>query len=108
MKRSARSSMYAVLAAFALATASVGAQGRAGQAPAQPPAAAAPDFSKVEIKATKIGANFYTLEGQGGAIGVLAGPDGVLMVDSQFAPLTDKIVAAVKQISDGRIRYVVN
>ena len=41
-------------------------------------------------------------------IGVLAGPDGVFMVDSQFAPLTEKIVAAIKQISDGRIRFMVN
>ena len=49
--------------------------------------------------------NFYTLEGSGGTIGVLAGPDGVFMVDTQFAPLGDKIVAAIKQISDGRIRY---
>src|SRR5207247_8799359 len=52
--------------------------------------------------------NFYTLEGQGGTIGALVGPDGVFLVDSQFAPLTDKIVAAVKQISDGRIRFLVN
>ena len=66
------------------------------------------DFSKVEIKTTKIAGNFYTLEGQGGTIGVLAGPDGVLMVDSQFAPLGDKIVAAIKQISDGRIRFLIN
>ena len=67
-----------------------------------------PDFSQVQIKTTKIGGNFYTLEGQGGTIGVLAGPDGVLMVDAQFAPLSDKIVAAIKQISDGRIRFLVN
>ena len=66
------------------------------------------DFSQVQIKTTKIGGNFYTLEGSGGTIGVLAGPDGVLMVDAQFAPLTDKIVAAIKQISDGRIRFLVN
>jgi len=66
------------------------------------------DFSKVEIKATKLAGNFYMLEGSGGAIGVLPGPDGVFMVDSQFAPLGDKIVAAIKQISDGRIRYLVN
>src|SRR4029453_16449019 len=68
----------------------------------------APDFSKVEIKTTKIGNNFYTLEGQGGTIGALVGPDGVFLVDTQFAPLTDKLVAAIKQISDGRIRLVVN
>ena len=67
-----------------------------------------PDFSQVQIKTTKIAGNFYTLEGQGGTIGVLAGPDGVLMVDAQFAPLGDKIVAAIKQISDGRIRLLVN
>ena len=81
----------------------------AAQAPPQPaPPAAPPDFSKVEIKTTKLGANFYALEGQGGAIGVLAGPDGVLMVDAQFAPLTEKIVAAIKQISDRPIRFLVN
>jgi glyoxylase-like metal-dependent hydrolase (beta-lactamase superfamily II) len=66
------------------------------------------DFSKVEIKATKIAPNFYTLEGQGGMIGVLPGPDGVLMVDSQFAPLTEKIVAAIRQISDRPIRFMIN
>ena len=107
MKMTARSSMYAVLTAFALATAPVGSRLTA-QTPAQPPAAAAPDFSKIEIKTTKIGGNFYTLEGQGGAIGVLTGPDGVLMVDSQFAPLTDKIVAAIRQISDRPIRFLIN
>jgi glyoxylase-like metal-dependent hydrolase (beta-lactamase superfamily II) len=48
------------------------------------------------------------LEGSGGAIGVLPGPDGVFMVDTEFAPLGDKIVAAIKAISDGRIRYLVN
>ncbi len=67
-----------------------------------------PDFSKVEIKTTKVGNNLYTLEGTGGMIGVLAGPDGVLMVDSQFAPLTEKIVAAVRQISNNPIRFMIN
>ena len=66
------------------------------------------DFSKVEIKATKIAGNYYTLEGQGGIIGILAGPDGVLMVDAQFAPLHDKIVAAIKQISDKPVRLLIN
>ncbi len=68
----------------------------------------APDFSKVEIKETKISANFYTLDGQGGTIGVLAGPEGVLMVDSQFAPLSEKIAAAVRKISDKPIRFLIN
>src|SRR3989475_13035287 len=67
-----------------------------------------PDFSKVEIKTTKIADNFYTLEGQGGTIGVLAGPDGVLLVDSQFAPLTEKIVAAIRKITNNPIRFLIN
>jgi cyclase len=66
------------------------------------------DFSKVVIKTTQLAPNFYTLEGQGGTIGVLAGRDGVFMVDDEFAPLTDKIVAAIKQISGEPIKFVVN
>ena len=66
------------------------------------------DFSAVEIKTTKVADNFYTLEGSGGMIGVLAGPDGVFMVDTQYAALTEKIVAAIKKVTPGSIRYVVN
>ena len=66
------------------------------------------DFSQVQIKTTKLAGNFYTLDGQGGTIGILSGPDGVFMVDAQFAPLSEKIMAAIKQISDGRIRFLVN
>src|SRR3954447_26493015 len=79
------------------------------QAPAATPAPAPQtDYSQVQIKATKIGDNFYALEGSGGTIGVQAGPDGVFMVDSQYAPLTEKIVAAIKQISDRPVRFMVN
>src|ERR1700727_3069459 len=67
-----------------------------------------PDFSKVEIKTTKVSSNFYTLDGQGGTIGVLVGPDGIFMVDSQFAPLSEKIAAAIRQVSDKPIRFMVN
>jgi glyoxylase-like metal-dependent hydrolase (beta-lactamase superfamily II) len=70
--------------------------------------AQAPDFSKVEIKTTKIGPNFWVLEGQGGAIGVFPGPDGIFLVDSEFAPLHDKIIAAIRQISPAPIRFMVN
>jgi len=66
------------------------------------------DFSKVEIKTTKISDKFYTLEGQGGTIGALVGPDGVFLVDTQFAPLTEKIVAAVKKVSSSPIKFIVN
>lgn len=68
----------------------------------------APDYSKVEIKTTKITDNFYTLEGQGGTIGILVGPDGIFMVDSQFAPLSEKIAAAIHQVSNQPIRFLVN
>src|SRR6202140_5234322 len=70
--------------------------------------AAAPDYSKVVIKTTKITNNFYELEGQGGNIGILTGPDGILMVDTEYAPLTDKIVAAIKQVSTAPVRFVIN
>lgn len=66
------------------------------------------DFSKVEIKATKVAGNVYMLEGAGGNIGVSAGPDGVLIVDDQFAPLADKIRAAVKGIGGGDLEFVLN
>ena len=59
-----------------------------------------PDFSEVESKTTKLASNFYTLDGQGGTIGILTGPDGVFMVDCQCAPLSEKIAAAIKQVSD--------
>src|SRR5580658_10670366 len=68
----------------------------------------APDFSKVEIKTTKLANNFYTLEGQGGTIGILVGPDGILMVDSQFAPLSQKILAAIRQVSNEPIRFLID
>lgn len=72
------------------------------------PVGAQQDFSAVQIKATKVGGNLYALEGQGGVIGALVGPDGVFMVDSQFAPLTDRIVAAIRQLTDRPIKFLVN
>ena len=66
------------------------------------------DFSKVEITTTKIADGIYMLEGAGGNIGVSVGVDGVFLVDDQFAPLTEKIVAAVKAVDDGPIRFVLN
>ncbi len=66
------------------------------------------DYSKVEIKTTKVSGNFYTLEGSGGTIGVLVGPEGVFQVDGEFAPLTDKILAAIRKISTTPVRFMVN
>jgi cyclase len=67
------------------------------------------DFSKVEIKTNKVSNNFYTLDGQGGTIGVLTGSDGVFQVDGQFAPLSEKIAAAIRQVSSGNTaKFLVN
>jgi glyoxylase-like metal-dependent hydrolase (beta-lactamase superfamily II) len=79
-----------------------------GQAPA-PAAPAAIDFSKVEITTTKFGSNFYAIDGSGGRMGALVGPDGVFVVDAQYAQLTDKLVAAINKVSGGApIRLLVN
>ncbi|MFN2482648.1 MAG: MBL fold metallo-hydrolase [Pyrinomonadaceae bacterium] len=67
-----------------------------------------PDYSKVQMKATRAAGNVYMLEGAGGNIGVSVGSDGVLIVDDQFAPLADKIRAAVKELNPGQLRFVLN
>ena len=66
------------------------------------------DFSKVEVKATHVAGNVYMLTGAGGNIGVSVGPDGILIVDDQFAPLADKIEAALKRLSPGKLKLVLN
>ncbi len=66
------------------------------------------DFSKVEIKATKVAGSVYMLEGAGGNIGVSIGMDGILIVDDQFAPLADKIRAALKALGEGKLKFVLN
>ena len=95
---------FAVGLLFAFALAAVSAR---AQTP-PPVVPAAPDFGKIEITATKINDNLYMLDGAGGRIGLLVGPDGVLMVDSQYAPLSEKILAAIRRISSGPIRYMIN
>ena len=67
-----------------------------------------PDFSKVEIKTTDLGHKTYMLEGQGGNITVAVAGDGVIMVDGEFAPLHDKIKAAVAKLTDQPIRYLID
>ncbi|MDQ3667033.1 MAG: MBL fold metallo-hydrolase [Acidobacteriota bacterium] len=66
------------------------------------------DFSKVEIKTQKVAGNVYMLEGRGGNIGVSVGSDGILIVDDQYAPLADKIKAALKTLSEGKLKFVLN
>ena len=57
------------------------------------------DWDKIQIKTIDLGNKTYMLEGQGGNITVAVGTDGIIMVDGQFAPLSDKIKAAIKAIS---------
>jgi cyclase len=68
------------------------------------------DFSKVEIKVTKVSGNIYMLEGSGGNIAASVGEDGIVIVDDQFAPLAEKIQAALKGlgITDKPVRFVIN
>jgi len=68
------------------------------------------DFSKVQIKVTKVAGNVYMLEGAGGNIAASVGDDGILIVDTEYGPLADKILAALKGIagSDKAVRFVIN
>jgi cyclase len=77
------------------------------------------DYAKIEILTDKIAPNLYLLSGSagadpghqdaaGGRIGILAGPDGIFMVDAQYAQITDKVVAAIRKISSEPIRFLVN
>ena len=77
------------------------------------------DFTKIDITTEKIAPNLYMLSGSagldpghqdaaGGRIGVLAGPDGIFMVDAQYGQLTDKVLAAIRQISPAPIRFMAN
>lgn len=79
----------------------------AQQTPPTPPPPLV-DWDKVQIKTTDLGNSTYMLEGQGGNVTVAVGTDGIIMVDSQFAPLSDKIKAAIKAISPLPIKYLVN
>jgi len=76
-------------------------------------------YDKIEIKTDRIAQNLYMLsgsenvdsnhpDGAGGRIGVLAGPDGIFMVDSQYAQIADRVIAAVRSIDPGPIRFLVN
>lgn len=69
-----------------------------------------PDWSKIQIKVTKVSGNIYMLEGSGGNIAASVGEDGIVIVDDQFAPLAEKIQAALKdlKITDRPVRFVIN
>lgn len=66
------------------------------------------DLSKAEINAVKITDAFYALEGAGGRMGMLVGPEGIFLIDSSFAPVTDRVVAAIRKVSNAPLRFLVN
>lgn len=80
--------------------------------PALAQAPAPPDYSKVEIQTSQLAPNVYRFEAVGPALvgnaGILTGPDGIFMVDAQFPQLTDKLVAAIRKVSDQPIKLLVN
>ncbi len=66
------------------------------------------DFARIKIKTTHVAGNIYMLEGAGGNIGVSVGPDGILLVDDQFAPLAEKIRNALKELGEGPLKFLIN
>lgn len=64
--------------------------------------------NEVTIETTKLSNTVYMLKGQGGNIGISIGEDGVFVIDDQFAPLTPKILQAIRQLSEKPIKYVAN
>ena len=88
-----RRSLLAVVLLFAAATVSP---------------AAAQDWDAVEITTQDLGSGVYMLMGRGGNLGLSVGEDGVFLIDDQYAPLTDKIVAAIREITSEPVRFVFN
>ena len=75
---------------------------------ASPGLASSQNFDAVEIQTQQVSSGVYMLLGQGGNIGVFIGEDGVFVIDDQFAPLTDKILAAIGAITSEPVRFVFN
>ena len=72
------------------------------------PAAAQQNFDNVQITTQRITDGVYMLQGSGGNIGLSVGEDGVFIIDDQYAPLTEKILAAIAAITSESVRFVFN
>src|SRR6185437_7678067 len=95
------------VASLALSAALISFAG-AAHAQGQPTPPVGPDFSKIEVKTFDLGHRTWMLEGAGGNVTVAAGDDGIIMVDGQFAPMHDKLKAAIAAVSPQPIKYLVN
>lgn len=102
--------MTSTMSRIALAAITAAAVSFAGAAAAQQQATppVGPDWSKITVKTTDLGHRTYMLEGQGGNVTVAAGDDGVIMVDGQFAPMHDKLKAAIAAVSPQPVKFLVN
>jgi len=92
--RGAFNSVFAAVAVATLASLAVFAQQQ--------------DFANVDVHLQKAQGNIYMLVGAGGNVTVQIGSDGVLLVDTQYAPMSNKILAAVRTLSQGPLRYIIN
>jgi glyoxylase-like metal-dependent hydrolase (beta-lactamase superfamily II) len=92
MKRQARATLAGILLA---------ASGAAAHAQQQ-------NFDAVEIHTLQVRDGIYMIVGAGGNITMQVGVDGILLVDTQYAPLSNKIVAAIRKISDKPIHYIID
>ena len=73
-----------------------------------PASAQGRNFDAIEVQVTPVQGNVYMLVGAGGNVTIQIGDDGVLLVDTQFAPIAPKILAAIRELSDKPIRYIIN
>ncbi len=67
-----------------------------------------PDSQDVQIKTTKITENIYMLQGRGGNIGAIVGPDGILIVDDDYKAVSEKLSAALKELGSANPRFILN
>ena len=65
-------------------------------------------FPRSKSETTDLGRNTYMLEGAGGNVTIAVGTDGVIMVDAQFAPMHDKLKAAITKITNLPVKYLIN
>jgi cyclase len=67
-----------------------------------------PPFETVDVSISQVAGHIYQIRGEGGNIGMSVGEDGIILIDDQFAPLTEKILAAIRTVSDAPIRFLIN
>lgn len=72
------------------------------------PQAQGQNFDAVQVEVRPVQGNVHMLVGAGGNVAVQTGADGVLIVDTQFAPMAPKLLAAIRKLSDKPIRYIIN